>query len=137
MREATVHLVAKRINYSRHSITVNSVAWFLDRSCASTHGEPMHEIDIGNVYVERATSRPASFERPHNRNDRVADTNCHVDRLASWRVLPVQQLSVEHLFQKRVQPISVFGRKNRCYPKAIGQRVNCHMLSSVPFGTLS
>ena len=59
-------LVAKRINYCRHSITVNSVALFLERSCASTHGEPMHEIDIGNVYVERATSRPGSFERPQS-----------------------------------------------------------------------
>lgn len=28
-------LVAERVNYRRHSIAVNNVTWFLDRSCAS------------------------------------------------------------------------------------------------------
>src|SRR3954451_10744347 len=83
-------LVAERIDDGRHSITVNNVGWFLEGSCSSSNGAPVNKIDIGNVYVERAASWQTRFQRPHHRNDRIADADCHVGRLAVWRVAPVQ-----------------------------------------------
>lgn len=83
-------LIAERVNHGRHSIALNCVAWFLDRSCACIHGTSENKIDIRDVNIKCTAGRLTSFKGPHHRNDRVADTDCHVGRLCVWRIMPVQ-----------------------------------------------
>jgi hypothetical protein len=55
-------LVAERINHCRHSVAVDNVARFLDRSRTGFHGTPVNNIDVGDVHIERAASWLTLFE---------------------------------------------------------------------------
>jgi hypothetical protein len=46
-------LVAERINHCRHSVTVDNVARFLDRSRACFHGTPVNDVDVGDVRLSQ------------------------------------------------------------------------------------
>ena len=50
-------LIAERVNHGRHSIALNGVAWFLDRSCACIHGTSENKIDIRDVNIECTAGR--------------------------------------------------------------------------------
>ena len=69
MREATVHWLPNGSITVAIRSPVNSVAWFLERTCTTIYGAMVNKINIGHVDIECASSWLISFERPHHRNN--------------------------------------------------------------------